>query len=33
MILPYPNDPDGDLVEISFLGGLFHGYKREARAA
>ncbi len=33
MILPYLNDPTGDLVEVSFLGGLLHGYKREALAA
>lgn len=33
MILPYPNDPNGELVEVSFLGGLLHGYKMEKRAA
>ena len=33
MILPYPQLPDGEIVEIPFLGGLFHGYKREELAA
>ena len=30
---PYPQNPGGNLVEVSFLGGLLHGYKREALAA
>ena len=33
MILPYPQDPDGEVVEVSFLGGLLHGYRRERVAA
>lgn len=33
MILPYRQDPDGEIVEVPFLGGLFHGYKREKIAA
>ncbi|MST96662.1 transposase [Victivallaceae bacterium BBE-744-WT-12] len=33
MIQPYPQNPGGNLVEVSFLGGLLHGYKREALAA
>ena len=33
MILPYRQDPDGEIVEVPFLGGLFHGYKREKLAA
>ena len=33
MILPYPQDATGDIVEVPFLGGLFHGYKREKLAA
>lgn len=33
MIKPYPQNPDGELVEVSFLGGLLHGYKREKKAA
>jgi putative transposase len=33
MVLPYPVDPDGELVEVSFLGGLLHGYKMEKLAA
>ena len=33
MIKPYPQNHDGELVEVSFLGGLLHGYKREKLAA
>ena len=28
MVLPYPQDADGEIQEISFPGGLFHGYRR-----
>ncbi len=33
MIQPYPQNSGGNLVEVSFLGGLLHGYKREDLAA
>lgn len=33
MILPYPQDADGEILEIPFLGGLFHGYRRATKAA
>ena len=33
MILPYPQYADGEMVEVSFLGGLLHGYRREKAAA
>jgi len=32
MITPYPQDEDGEIREISFLGGLLHGYRREKLA-
>jgi len=33
MIKPHPQDEDGEIVEVSFLGGLLHGYRREKLAA
>ena len=33
MINPYPQDDEGKIQEISFLGGLLHGYKRVKQAA
>jgi len=33
MIKPYPQDDDGEILEVSFLGGLLHGYRREKLAA
>ena len=33
MVLPYPQDADGEVQEISFLGGLLHGYRRVKPAA
>jgi len=33
IIAPYPQDEDGEIREISFLGGLLHGYRREKLAA
>ena len=33
MIKPYEQDMDGEITEVSFLGGLLHGYRRERRAA
>ncbi|MBO7327241.1 MAG: integrase core domain-containing protein [Lentisphaeria bacterium] len=33
MVLPYPQDADGEIQEISFLGGLLHGYRRVQQAA
>ncbi|MDD3886126.1 MAG: integrase core domain-containing protein, partial [Victivallaceae bacterium] len=33
MIKPYPQDDDGEIQEISFLGGLLHGYRRVKQAA
>ena len=33
MVLPYPQDADGESQEISFLGGLLHGYRRVKQAA
>jgi len=33
MINPYPQDKNGEIQEISFLGGLLHGYRREKAAA
>ena len=33
MVLPYPQDADGEIREISFLGGLLHGYRRVKQAA
>jgi len=26
-------DMNGEIIEVSFLGGLLHGYRRERRAA
>ena len=33
MVDPYPQDADGEVQEISFLGGLLHGYRRVRQAA
>lgn len=33
LILPYEQDMKGRILEIPFLGGLFHGYRRERGAA
>ena len=33
MVLPYRQDADGEIQEISFLGGLLHGYRRGSQAA
>ena len=33
VVLPYPQDADGEIREISFLGGLLHGYRRVKQAA
>lgn len=33
MVLPYPQDADGEIQEISFLGGLLHGYRRVRQVA
>jgi len=33
MVNPYPQDMNAPIKEISFLGGLFHGYRREPVAA
>jgi putative transposase len=33
MVKPYEQDMDGEITEVSFLGGLLHGYRRERRAA
>ena len=33
MILPYRQDADGEIVEVPFLGGLLHGYRREKLVA
>ena len=33
IVLPYPQDADGEIQEISFLGGLLHGYRRVKQAA
>ena len=33
MVKPYEQDMDGEIAEMSFLGGLLHGYRRERRAA
>ncbi len=32
-IFPLSQDPDGEITEVSFLGGLLHGYKRVKTAA
>ena len=29
MVMPYPQDMDAPVWEVSFLGGLLHGYRRE----
>ena len=28
MVMPYPRDMDAPVREVSFLGGLLHGYRR-----
>ena len=33
MVIPYPQDMDDPVREVSFLGGLLHGYRRETLAA
>ena len=33
MVMPYPQDMDAPVREVSFLGGLLHGYRRETLAA
>ena len=33
MVMPYPQDMDAPVREVSFLGGLLHGYRREPMAA
>ena len=33
MVLPYQQDADGEIQEISFLGGMLHGYRRIKQAA
>ena len=33
MVKPYPQDMNAPVREISFLGGLLHGYRREPMAA
>ena len=33
MVMPYPQDMDAPVREVSFLGGLLHGYQRERLAA
>ena len=33
IVKPYPQDADGEIQEISFLGGLLHGYRRTRQAA
>ena len=33
MVKPYEQSPNGRIIEVSFLGGLFHGYRREKLAA
>ena len=33
MVMPYPQDMDAPVREVSFLGGLLHGYRREKLAA
>lgn len=29
MVKPYPQDMNAPIKEVSFLGGLLHGYRRE----
>ena len=33
MVKPYPQDSDGEIIEIPFLGGLMHEYLRSCKAA
>ena len=33
LVMPYPQDMDAPVREVSFLGGLFYGYRRERLAA
>lgn len=33
MVKPYPQDMNAPVREVSFLGGLLHGYRREQAAA
>ena len=33
MVLPYSQDADGEIQEISFLEGLLHGYRHVKQAA
>ena len=33
MVMPYPQAMDAPVREMSFLGGLLHGYRRERLAA
>ena len=33
MVKPYPQDMNAPIREITFLGGLLHGYRREPIAA
>ena len=33
IVLPYQQDAGGEIQEISFLGGLLHGYRRVKQAA
>lgn len=33
MVKPYPQDMNAPVREVSFLGGLLHGYRREPMAA
>ena len=33
MVMPYPQDMDAPVREVSFLGGLLHEYRRERLAA
>lgn len=33
MVKPYPQDMDAPVREVTFLGGLLHGYRREPMAA
>jgi len=33
MVKPYEQDMDDEIAEVSFLGGLLHGYRRERMAA
>ena len=33
MVMPYPQNMDAPVREVSFLGGLLHGYRRERLAA